>query len=160
MTICNGVYTERQGRAMLNIGRWFSFSSPEERKEREEAYLQTVFPFGEAQKQLEQGLLKTCVQAPVNENEKLYQLLVVKGLYAQTRPEKLEDTLGKWYRGALLKKWPDSARAALLALAQLSLEAEAPEALPVEKQVLVRTAEIQKDLLPKLKAKAKTLWRR
>ena len=109
MTICNGVYTERQGRAMLNIGRWFSFSSPEERKEREEAYLQTVFPFGEAQKQMEQGLLKTCVQAPVNENEKLYQLLVVKGLYAQTRPEKLEDTLGKWYRGALLKKWPDSA---------------------------------------------------
>ena len=159
MTICNGPYPSRQGQTMLNLGRWFSFSSPEERKEQEKAYLQTVFPFGEAQKQLEQGLLKTCVQAPVKENEKLYQLLVVKGLYAQTRPEKMEDTLGKWYRGSLLKKWPDSARAALLALTQLSLEAGAPEALPDEMQVSDRAAEIQKDLLPKLKAKAKTLWR-
>ena len=143
---------------MLNIGRWFSFSSPEERKEQEEAYLQTVFPFGEAQKHLEQGLLKTCVQAPVNENEKLYQLLVVKGLYAQTRPEKLENALKGWYRGSLLKKWPDPARAALLALAQLSRKAETPEDLPDEKQVLEYAEEIERTQLPRLKTKSKTPW--
>ena len=128
---------------MQNIGRWFSFSSPEERKEQEQAYLRTVFPFGEAQKRLEQDLLKTCVQAPVNENEKLYQLLVVKGLYAQTRPEKLEDALRGWYRGSLLKKWPDPARAALLALARLSRKAETPEDLPDEKQVLEYAEEMK-----------------
>ena len=50
---------------MFHFGRWFLYSTPEEKKEQEQAYFQSVFPFGEQQKQLEQALLETCVQAPV-----------------------------------------------------------------------------------------------
>lgn len=138
---------------MLKIGRWFSFATPEERKEHEQDYFQSVFPFGEPQKQLEQTLLKTCVQAPVNENEKLYQLLLLKNLYSQVKPTALEENLVKWYHGFLLKKWPDSARAALLSLAQLSQQAKSLESLPDEESILANAAEIERELLPRLKGK-------
>ena len=140
---------------MLKIGRWFSFSTPEERDDYEQDYFRSVFPFGEPQKQLEQALLKVCVHAPVNENEKLYQLLVLKNLYSQSKPLALEDDLIKWYRGRLLRKWPDSARAAVLSLAQLSLQAKSLEMLPGEECVLANAAEIEKELLPRLKGNGK-----
>ena len=43
---------------MFHFGRWFLYSTPEEKKEQEQAYFQSVFPFGEQQKQLEQALLE------------------------------------------------------------------------------------------------------
>lgn len=145
---------------MFHFGRWFLYSTPEEKKEQEQAYFQSVFPFGEPQKQLEQALLKTCVQAPVAEHEKLYQLLLVKNLYSQVKYAALEDSLAKWYRGSLLKRWPDPARAALLSLAQLSLKAETLEALPDAEHILANAAEIERELLPRLAAKGKRLWNR
>ena len=145
---------------MFHFGRWFLYSTPEEKKEQEQAYFQSVFPFGEQQKQLEQALLETCVQAPVRENEKLYQLLLVKNLYSQTKPTALEDSLARWYRGALLKRWPDPARAALLSLAQLSLQAQTPEALPDAEAILSNAVEIERELLPRLRNRVKRLWNR
>lgn len=129
-------------------------------KKHEQDYFQSVFPFGEEQKQQEEALLKACVHAPVKENEKMYQLLLVKGLYSQGKPAELEDSLGKWYYGSLLKRWPDSDRAALLSLAQLSLKAESLEALPDEEQILTCAAEMERDLLPKLATRKKRLWNR
>ena len=96
----------------------------------------------------------------MRENEKLYQLLLVKNLYSQTKPTALEDSLARWYRGALLKRWPDPARAALLSLAQLSLQAQTPEALPDAEAILSNAVEIERELLPRLRNRGKRLWNR
>lgn len=145
---------------MVKLGRWFSFSSEQEKKAHEQEYFLSVFPFGEPQKQLEQELLRSCICAPVSENEKMYQLLLVKNLYSQSKQTALEDGLRKWYRAPLLKKWPDSDRAALLSLAQLSLKAETFETLPDTESVRSRASEIEQNLLPKLQSKGKRIQSR
>lgn len=144
----------------MKFGQWFLYSTPEEKKEHEQDYFQSVFPFGEEQKQREAALLKACVHAPVKESEKMYQLLLLKNLYSDAKHAALEDSLAKWYRAPLLKRWPDLARAALLSLAQLSLQAESLETLPDAEHILTYAAEIEKELLPKLANKRKRLWNR
>lgn len=142
---------------MLKFGRWFSYSTPQEKAEHEQAYFLSVFPFGEQQKRTEEALLKDCIQAPVTENEKMYQLLLAKDLYRNTKGTEREAGLKKWFGAALLKRWPESDKAILLSLAQLSLKAESLEMLPDVESVLSHGAEIERELVPKLKSKGKYL---
>ena len=91
---------------MFKVGRWFSFTAPEEQKKHEQEYFQKVFPFGEAQKQREQELLLQCVKAPVGENEKMYQLLLLKSILTEKDPAALDSGLTEWYHSILLKAIP------------------------------------------------------
>ena len=145
---------------MFKVGRWFSFTAPEEQKKHEQEYFQKVFPFGEAQKQREQELLLQCVKAPVGESEKMYQLLLLKSILTEKDPAALDSGLTEWYHSILLKKWPEAARAALLSMAQLSLRADRIDALPNEECILTYAKQIEAETLPKLKSKRKSIWRR
>ena len=131
----------------MGISNWFTFRSREEQRRHERDYMRRVFPLGEGQRQAEEALLAACVSGGTA-SERMYQLLLAKD--ALCREDETEEALGKWYNASLLRRYSPQDRAAILAIAQLSMAAQSLEEMPAQEDVFARAAQLTAQLMPSL----------
>ena len=139
----------------MAVNSIFDMRSPEERKKDDEAYYRRMFPFGERQKEYDQHLLEIGVPHQ-DQKENLYFLLLAK----EAVPEGKE-ALGRWYNDRLLKRFNESEKAFILALAELEKAAGSFEDLPSFEEVRDHAKTVEKEVLPTLpKPKKKGFWQK
>lgn len=115
---------------MSKILEWFLPPSSEERQKVSAEYSAKMFPLGQAQQKQEEQLLQQCVGDGIAPNEKLFLLLV--GREALLLPDEKErrKALKRWRRNLLGSRLSQQEWACILALAELGMNAAAPEQLP------------------------------
>lgn len=138
--------------SFIDLLRW---ESRTEKEKREKEYYAKMFPFGEEQKEHDKELLKELVRANVKENEKLYQLLVVREALQETDAELQRRHLENWYNNRLMKRYSPTDIAVIYAIAQIELQSATLEELAQKETILEQAEQIREEVLPHLKKQKK-----
>lgn len=133
--------TDERRMDMPGIERWFNYVPKEERKRQQKEYFDRMYPLGEEQKRLEEGLLAQCVHAKMSAKDKMYQLLLVKEIIKQENEERRNRALKEWSDAYLMEKVPKEEQEKLYAIAVLTENITSLEEMPTAEAILRKAAE-------------------